>query len=147
MSDCESPSAFSQTTRRARKAHDCCEFPATIQPGETYQYISGVWDGRGDSFKTCMLCASARAFFERELTHQSGYFIPLGHLIGFLGEVSFAGVNGFATDDASAAIVGRALGLLYARELRSDDIRQVQLRARRHGRLITMMQAAREAGL
>ena len=47
-------------TRKARKAHKCFECRATINPGETYEYTSGKWDGEVDDFRTCALCAELR---------------------------------------------------------------------------------------
>jgi hypothetical protein len=46
--DCDAPDAFRQVMRTARIEHRCCECHATIQPGDPYEYSSGVWDGRGD---------------------------------------------------------------------------------------------------
>lgn len=54
---CEMPSAYSEKTRKARKEHKCCECGETIKKGAEYQYTSGVWDGRPDSFKQCINCA------------------------------------------------------------------------------------------
>jgi hypothetical protein len=31
-----------------------------IQPGEIYEYVSGVWDHRGASIHTCIVCAELR---------------------------------------------------------------------------------------
>jgi hypothetical protein len=61
--DCESPEAFFQTARRARVQHRCCECGDLISVGEQYEYVSGVWDGRGASFKTCAQCAGVRKFY------------------------------------------------------------------------------------
>ena len=44
----------------ARKAHHCCECGGTINPGEKYQRAAGKWDGRVESFKTCLVCARIR---------------------------------------------------------------------------------------
>jgi len=41
---CEMPKAFSTKTRKARKPHICCECNHAINPGEEYQYSSGIWD-------------------------------------------------------------------------------------------------------
>ena len=46
--------------RKARKQHMCCECGKQILVGETYEYISGVWDGGPDSFHTCEKCADLR---------------------------------------------------------------------------------------
>lgn len=67
MCDCEPPSASVSMLRKARTEHTCCECGATIYVAEIYEYISGVWDGRGSSFHTCMVCAELRKEIEREL--------------------------------------------------------------------------------
>ena len=66
MSDfysCEAPQAFSETIRKARKSHKCCECFRQINIGEKYQYVSGIWDGDPDSFKTCLSCYEIRNDF------------------------------------------------------------------------------------
>ena len=63
LSEGDGPSAFSSKTRRARKAHKCCECRGTIAAGEEYLYISGVWDGSPASFKTCSTCVEIRGHF------------------------------------------------------------------------------------
>lgn len=61
MCGCDDPpDVYRETVRRARKPHRCCECSRTIAAGERYQYASGVWDGRGDAFKTCIRCAALR---------------------------------------------------------------------------------------
>lgn len=61
MCDCEMPSCSTQSTPRARKAHTCCECRGGILPGERYQLITGVWEGSGSSYKTCLQCAALRS--------------------------------------------------------------------------------------
>jgi hypothetical protein len=51
---------MTKTERKARVEHKCCECSTVIAKGQKYQYLSGVWDGRGDSFKTCLPCAELR---------------------------------------------------------------------------------------
>jgi hypothetical protein len=58
------PSCSNAIYRTARRQHTCVECRATIQPGDVYEYVSGVWDGTPDSFKTCMACIDARNFYE-----------------------------------------------------------------------------------
>lgn len=56
------------TTRvvRARKAHVCIECDETIQPGEPYEVVRGVWEGEWSRFKTCLVCVRIREdFFPR----------------------------------------------------------------------------------
>lgn len=52
----EYPQAFSTKTRTARKAHKCCECGDDINPGDKYQYSSGIWDGEAASYKQCLIC-------------------------------------------------------------------------------------------
>jgi hypothetical protein len=46
--------------RKAHKPHVCCECRETIEPGETYEDVRGVWDGRWCSYRTCAPCARIR---------------------------------------------------------------------------------------
>jgi len=50
------PDVIKQIQRKARKTHSCCECRTAINPGDTYVVVSGVWDGRGASFKQCPEC-------------------------------------------------------------------------------------------
>lgn len=58
--DFDRPSVVSTTIRKARKPHKCCECDKEIHKGQRYQFISGLWDGEWDSYKTCLPCASIR---------------------------------------------------------------------------------------
>lgn len=57
------PEAFKKIVRTARKEHRCDECYRTIMPGEKYEYVSGIWDGRPESYKTCLDCVSLRETF------------------------------------------------------------------------------------
>ena len=57
---CELPDVFSQTTRRARRNHTCCECDLMIRPGERYEVIKGLWYVRWETYKTCLSCAAWR---------------------------------------------------------------------------------------
>jgi hypothetical protein len=46
--------------RKARKEHKCTECGSVIKKGEEYEYISGMWDGTWDFFKTCQDCIDIR---------------------------------------------------------------------------------------
>lgn len=65
MSDCifsecccdgESPSVYNRTMPTAQKQHLCCECGGAIQPGEKYERVEGLWDGKFSTFKTCPDC-------------------------------------------------------------------------------------------
>lgn len=43
---------FRQVMRKARTAHECVECDRVIKPGETYEYVSGVWDNDFEVIKT-----------------------------------------------------------------------------------------------
>lgn len=58
--DGESPKAFYESVRIARKQHKCCECGSTIDPGEKYEHVKGLWYDDWEEFKTCMTCANIR---------------------------------------------------------------------------------------
>lgn len=60
--DC-GPSFSTESTPRAKKPHQCCECREVIPVGATYERVSGVWDGRFDTFKTCAECVEIRMAF------------------------------------------------------------------------------------
>lgn len=54
------PEVFREKDRVARKPHECCECRQTIEAGTVYSYASGVWEGQGESYKTCKPCYAMR---------------------------------------------------------------------------------------
>ena len=56
--DFDGPEAYRETVRKARKEHRCYACGETIRRGDRYRYTSGVWDGRGESFRHCLQCAA-----------------------------------------------------------------------------------------
>lgn len=59
------PECCTEKIRTARKTHVCNECLKDIQPGEQYEYVSGIWDGNPKAYKTCLDCKSVRdTFFE-----------------------------------------------------------------------------------
>lgn len=62
----EFASCSTVTHRVARKEHKCCECYGIIEPMDVYEYTSGVWDGRGMSFKVCGHCEAARDWLLEE---------------------------------------------------------------------------------
>lgn len=63
MNDGECAEFASEKIVTARKTHLCCECRKKIQPGEKYEYVSGVWEGRFEHYKTCLDCVSMRKSF------------------------------------------------------------------------------------
>jgi len=60
MGDTDLPSVFSDTVRKARREHKCCECQGIIKPGEKYHIFKGCWEGKWDEFKTCLDCIEVR---------------------------------------------------------------------------------------
>ena len=78
MSDVFEPDLHRELWPKARKRHKCCECRKTIQPGEKYQLIEGLWDGDcWDRFKTCAECAEMRDNAWRHVSEA----VPFGGLI------------------------------------------------------------------
>jgi len=59
----DGPSCYRTVVRRAKKPHVCCECREVIPAGTKYEYVSGIWDGRPESHKTCLSCAEIRDHF------------------------------------------------------------------------------------
>lgn len=65
--DYDMPRFFNREVRKARKAHRCCECGGRVQPGEAYEYVSGMWDDYLQSFKTCDRCVNFRKWMTNNL--------------------------------------------------------------------------------
>lgn len=64
MCDCYDDGEYLQACHEsypiARKQHKCCECGSTIDTGEKYERIKGLWEGEWVEFKTCMICSDIR---------------------------------------------------------------------------------------
>lgn len=60
--DYDMPAFYSRTTRTARKRHRCYECGGAILPGEAYERVGAMWDGRVQSIATCARCTDVREF-------------------------------------------------------------------------------------
>lgn len=64
MSECfcdyEPATFYDRQTPKARKLHQCEECGHAIQAGETYEKVTGKWDGSVGRFKTCSRCTALR---------------------------------------------------------------------------------------
>lgn len=72
MCFCEQPRTVKVQTRRARKAHRCCECDRDILPGDDYSYTCGIWDDGPECFKQCLTCADLFRSLIREADHDCG---------------------------------------------------------------------------
>ena len=45
---------------KAKIHHTCGECFRTINPGESYEYVKGLWEGYWSTHKTCMPCVNMR---------------------------------------------------------------------------------------
>ena len=57
-----STSMYVQRTVTARKQHECYECSRSIRPGERYELVSAIWDGRFRVCKTCPRCLAVREY-------------------------------------------------------------------------------------
>lgn len=48
---------------RARKQHACGECRRTIETGEQYEVVKGLWGDRWETHKTCLGCTRIRQHF------------------------------------------------------------------------------------
>ena len=90
MCDLEMPEAYREKVRKAKKDHICSDCRGIIKCGETYNYISGIWDHTPASYKRCMDCEHLRC----EINDDSPYNdscdgIALGHLYSYLLESNY----------------------------------------------------------
>lgn len=58
--DYDAPAVYNETWQTARKQHECYECGGTIQPGDEYQNIRGLWEGEWFGAATCEKCADLR---------------------------------------------------------------------------------------
>lgn len=54
------PDAIWKRMRTARKAHKCDECRRAINRGDSYEMVSGIWEGEPNSYKTCEACVILR---------------------------------------------------------------------------------------
>lgn len=58
---------YHSAIRTARKLHRCEECGRFIRPGETYEHVTGKWNGDLDTFKTCSHCRDIRQFVKNSV--------------------------------------------------------------------------------
>lgn len=61
------PAFHTEIHRVARKRHTCTECRGHIEPGDRYEFVSGLWEGEVSTYKTCTACEAARDFYVNEL--------------------------------------------------------------------------------
>lgn len=135
--DCERASAWTRKERTARVRHRCCECGLFIEPGARYEYCSGVWDGRGDSFHTCMACSDARDLLTQWAESVDACdCIAMGHMVNAAIEtIEYTGssrtlLQASTFDDAGdAAARGWLGGLIYELHLNGADDHEERLAA------------------
>lgn len=77
MCDCEMPTVFNESQRKAKKQHTCCECDRTIPKGESYFMLQGLWDGQWKNYKQCSTCHEIGNKYKDETNE----CYPLGELI------------------------------------------------------------------
>ena len=63
VTDGDRPKVCTVRHVRARKQHVCSECSRTIEPGETYELVNGVWIEKWETYKTCLGCERIRDHF------------------------------------------------------------------------------------
>ena len=74
---------YRETSRKARKNHDCEECLRGIKAGDNYVYGSGIYDSRPYSVRYCLRCVRIRemhARAERTLNGETDCYPPTGML-------------------------------------------------------------------
>lgn len=61
--DYDTSYTLTQKSVQARKSHKCSECKKVINRGDTYELFKGVWDGKIETYKTCLDCVSLRDTF------------------------------------------------------------------------------------
>lgn len=59
--DYDAPDFYHRKMPVARKEHNCDECGSTILPGEKYEYVSAIWEGKFGTSKTCPDCMAIRS--------------------------------------------------------------------------------------
>jgi hypothetical protein len=54
------PAIFSEGFPVARKLYKCCECAGEIKPGQKHYKATGLWDGKWETYRTCMACYRIR---------------------------------------------------------------------------------------
>lgn len=90
----ECPACFSETYRKARKLHKCCECKQEIKSGERYRYTSAIWIDKPEAFKQCGTCA---AIFDTsiDLAREHDYSPDEYPSYGYLTEFVLNEINGY----------------------------------------------------
>ena len=68
---------------RARKQHCCGECSRTIEKGEQYEVVKGLWDGRWETHKTCLGCTRIRQHFCSDGWLYGGLAEQVSECVGF----------------------------------------------------------------
>lgn len=90
IGDAVGPTLCNESTPVARKQHVCCECGCTIDPGEKYHRVEGLWDGSFQTFKTCEFCAQVRVRADNEVNEYGYHGVPFTELWECMG-IDYAG--------------------------------------------------------
>lgn len=60
MNDMPESSTIDIRIVRARKDHTCCECGKVIKKDSEYEYYHAIWEGKWDTFRTCLRCGKIR---------------------------------------------------------------------------------------
>lgn len=94
VDDAETCEFYNERYSVARIEHKCHECGRVIPRGERYEVVTGKWDSRLDTFKTCLDCLSIR-----------NSFFCNGFLFGGLWEMLSEHINEMRGEIASECLV------------------------------------------
>lgn len=60
----DGPDVYAKSERKARKRYRCYECAHHVEPGETYEHVSSLYDGSWQITRTCCRCLDARKYIE-----------------------------------------------------------------------------------
>lgn len=118
VDDYDAAVVYRVVERKARKQHACFECRRTIEPGETYEYVSGRWDTGWQSYKTCLGCTRIRK-----------HFCSGGWIFGMLEEMVYECIGFYYTQDDEEDACGQPCAYTE----RCDDCEDYWLRMRSEG--------------
>lgn len=62
--DGERPDVYDAEVRKARKSYACYECTTGIKPGERYERVATLYEGRWETTRTCCRCLDLRQYVE-----------------------------------------------------------------------------------
>ncbi len=118
--DADAPDIYTATMRTARKDHQCSECCRAIARGDSYEYVTALYDGSWSEYRTCRNCVVLRGMAAETPCHTELHEC-------WWEEVRFGEWPEPKTPEQAAA-VGWAWGCHYGHRIDEKDWRERRLR-------------------